>query len=177
MDDASMDRLRAVRAGFAGTRAAVEARAPWPLAETIDDSAEAEWGPPEVLAHVAEMVPYWQGEIERVLAGPQEPVPFGRIASDPLRIGILERIVRAAPSKLYDKCSSRSTASNGAGLTPAEKRSTRPPPDPWRDDRQRDAGALRHRPPGRPSSSSGHPRRRSRAADASRCSSVRDPIG
>ena len=73
MDDGSMDRLRAARAGLEATRSAVEARAPWPLATTIDDSEEAHWGPPEVLAHVAEMVPYWQGEMERVLAGSPEP--------------------------------------------------------------------------------------------------------
>jgi hypothetical protein len=103
MDDASMDRLRAVRAGFAATRAEVEAGAPWPLAETIDDSAEAQWGPPEVLAHVAEMVPYWQGEIERILAGTPEPVPFGRIAADPVRIGILARDRSLPPGELYDR--------------------------------------------------------------------------
>ena len=103
MDDGSMDRLRAARAGLEATRAGVEARAPWPLAATIDDSAEAQWGPPEVLAHVAEMVPYWQGEMERVLAGSLEPVPFGRIASDPIRIGILGRDRSLPPRELYDR--------------------------------------------------------------------------
>ena len=37
----------------------------------------------ELLAHVAEMLPYWLGEVERILAGPPEPVPFGRVGSDP----------------------------------------------------------------------------------------------
>ena len=52
---------------------------------------EAVWGPPEVLAHVTEMLPYWLGEIERVIDGGQEPVPFGRVATDPLRLGVIER--------------------------------------------------------------------------------------
>ena len=73
--------------GLAATRPAVEAGAPWPLAERFDDSDEARWGPGEVLAHLAEMAPYWLGEIERVLDGDPEPVPFGRIATDPIRIG------------------------------------------------------------------------------------------
>ena len=103
MDDGSIDRLRAARAGLEATRAAVEARAPWPLATTIDDSEEAHWGPPEVLAHVAEMVPYWQGEMERVLAGSPDPVPFGRIASDPIRIGILGRDRSLPPRELYER--------------------------------------------------------------------------
>ena len=61
MDDL-LDRLAAARAGLAATRPAVEAGAPWPLAETFDDSAEARWGPGEVLSHLAEMVPYWLGD-------------------------------------------------------------------------------------------------------------------
>jgi hypothetical protein len=103
MDDEAMDRLRAARAGLAATRAAVEALAPWPLATTIDDSAEAQWGPPEVLAHVAEMIPYWHGEMERVLAGSPEPVPFGRISSDPIRIGVLARDRSLPPGELYER--------------------------------------------------------------------------
>jgi hypothetical protein len=37
------------------------------------------------------MLQYWLGEIERVLAGAPEPVPFGRIATDPLRTMTIER--------------------------------------------------------------------------------------
>jgi Mycothiol maleylpyruvate isomerase N-terminal domain len=102
MDDL-LDRLEAERAGLAATRPAVEAGAPWPLAETYDDSDEARWGPGEVLAHLAEMAPYWLGEIERVLAGDPEPVPFGRIASDPVRIALLERDRSLPPRELYDR--------------------------------------------------------------------------
>lgn len=103
MDDALLERLQVARAGLAATRPAVEAGAPWPLATTFDDSDEARWGPGEVLAHLAEMATYWLGEIERVLAGDPEPVPFGRIATDPIRIGLVERDRSLPPRELYDR--------------------------------------------------------------------------
>jgi hypothetical protein len=56
-------------------------RGRWP--ETFDDSDEARWGPGEVLSHLAEMVPYWLGEIERVLAG--DPSPCRSAGSRPTR--------------------------------------------------------------------------------------------
>ncbi len=102
MDDL-LTRLDAAVAGFEATRPAVEAGAPWPLAAVFDHTDEAHWGPPEVLAHVAEMAPYWLGEIERILAGGPGPVPFGRIATDPLRLGILERDRTLPPRELYDR--------------------------------------------------------------------------
>src|SRR6478735_3417120 len=103
MDDALLNGLHAATAGLVATRPAVEAGAPWPLATTIDTSDEARWGPPEVLAHVAEMASYWLGEIERVLAGAPEPVPFGRVATDPIRIAVLERDRSLPPRELYDR--------------------------------------------------------------------------
>ena len=103
MDDALSDRLQAATASFEATRQAVEAGAPWPLAATFDHSDEAHWGPPEVLAHVAEMTTYWLGEMERILAGDPQPVPFGRIATDTLRLGVLERDRSLPPRELYDR--------------------------------------------------------------------------
>jgi len=103
MDDTLIERLRAAVAGLEATRPAVEAGAPWPLAATFDDSDEARWGPGEVLAHLAEMGPFWLGEMERIIAGGPEPVPFGRIASDRMRIGILERDRSLPPRELYDR--------------------------------------------------------------------------
>jgi hypothetical protein len=45
-----------------------------------------------VLAHVEEMLPFWLGEMERVVDGDgTAPVPFGRIADDPIRIGLIDR--------------------------------------------------------------------------------------
>ena len=103
MDDTLLDRVRAAAAGLEATRPAVEAGAPWPLAATFDHSDEARWGPPEVLAHLAEMAPFWLGEMERILAGDPEPVPFGRIATDTVRLAVLERDRSLPPRELYDR--------------------------------------------------------------------------
>jgi hypothetical protein len=75
----------------------LEARAPWPLSDVYGPGPESSWGPPEVLAHVGEMLPYWLGEIERILdpheqaAAGGEPVPFGRLEGDTLRVGLIGR--------------------------------------------------------------------------------------
>ena len=103
MDDDLLDRLDAAITGLESTRTAVDAGAPWPLAAVFDTSEEAEWGPPEVLAHVAEMGPFWTGEIERILAGGPDPVPFGRVATDTLRLGVIERDRSLPPRALYDR--------------------------------------------------------------------------
>ncbi|HEX6867320.1 MAG TPA: DinB family protein [Candidatus Limnocylindrales bacterium] len=103
MDDTLLERLATAREGLAATRPAIEREAPWPLAIVFDDSDEARWWPGEVLAHLAEMVPYWLGEIERVLDGVREPVPFGRIATDAIRIGLVERDRSLPPRELYDR--------------------------------------------------------------------------
>jgi len=103
MDEGLLARLRRGRDGLAATRGAVEAAAPWPLAATFDTSEEARWGPPEVLAHLEEMVPYWLGEMERILAAGPAPVPFGRISTDAMRLGILERDRSLPPRELYDR--------------------------------------------------------------------------
>jgi hypothetical protein len=102
MDDL-LDRLRGGVEGLAATRPAVEAGAPWPLAAVFDTSEEASWGPPEVLAHLAEMSPFWLGEIERIVADGPDPLPFGRVATDTLRLGIIERDRSLPPRELYDR--------------------------------------------------------------------------
>lgn len=85
-------RLDAAVAGMSALRFRIEAAAPWPLAELYGTEAEASWGPPELLAHVDEMLSYWLGEVERILEGPAEaPVPFGRVAQDSIRIGVIGR--------------------------------------------------------------------------------------
>jgi DinB superfamily len=87
----SIRRLESAAATFKGLRSPIEAGQPWPLRAVTGDGPEAEWGPPEVLGHVTEMLPYWLGEIERVVAGAPGPTPFGRIATDPLRSLTIER--------------------------------------------------------------------------------------
>jgi len=87
--------------GFDRLRLAVEAGAPWSLAARFDHDPEASWGPMELLAHVAEMLPFWLGEVERILAGPPGPVPFGRVGTDPVRIAIIGRDRTLPVGELY----------------------------------------------------------------------------
>jgi DinB family protein len=97
-------RLEAGRAAMAGLRDAVEAREPWPLSEAYGAEPESDWGPQEVLAHVAEMAPYWLGQIEAILAAPPEPAPaFGRVATDPGRIERIGKDRTLPPGELFDR--------------------------------------------------------------------------
>jgi len=122
MDDTLLQRLQAATEALEATRPAVEAGSPWPLATAFDHSDEAHWGPPEVLAHLAEMAPFWLGEIERVLAGASEPVPFGRIATDTTRLAVLGRDRSLPPRELYDRTVNDlgRLARRWATLTPTE---------------------------------------------------------
>jgi hypothetical protein len=89
---AGADRLEAAAAAIVALAPRIEGGDGWPLADFYGTEPEASWGPREVLAHVEEYLPYWLGEIERVLAGdPSAPVPFGRVAEDPVRIGVIGR--------------------------------------------------------------------------------------
>ena len=87
------DRLERLRPG-------IDAGAPWPLAARFDHDPEAAWGPMELLAHVAEMLPYWLGEIERILSGPA-PVAFGRVGTDPVRVALIGRDRTLPTAELY----------------------------------------------------------------------------
>ncbi len=69
----------------------VDAGRPYPVGPVSGDGPESEWGPPEVLAHVAEMLGYWLAQMERVIAGSGEVVPMGRVTGDPLRAEAIER--------------------------------------------------------------------------------------
>jgi len=101
------DRLDAAAAAIGELAPALEAGEPWALTETYGPGPESEWGPREVLAHVAEMLPYWMGAIEQIIDGGvtagnavegSEPPAFGRLESDPLRIEVIGRD-RAFPSR------------------------------------------------------------------------------
>lgn len=85
-------------------RSRISAGEPWPLAAAFGTEPEASWGPREVLAHLTEMLPFWLGELERVVDGDGSgPVPFGRIADDASRIGLIERD-RSLPLRvLFDR--------------------------------------------------------------------------
>lgn len=120
-DDAT--RIRAAGAAIQALREPLADGEPWPLSAVWGTEDEAQWGPREVLAHVAEMLPYWQGELARVVAGDgSAPVPFGRIASDPTRLARIDDLRRRPGGELADRIGSSSAevAAFVEGLTPAE---------------------------------------------------------
>jgi hypothetical protein len=84
-------RLAAASDRLAGLANRLRAGEPWALAERFDHSPEATWGPPEILAHLGEMLPYWLGEAERILDAADQPAPFGRTATNDVRVAIIER--------------------------------------------------------------------------------------
>jgi hypothetical protein len=91
------DRLETAAASVVDLAPAIEAGEPWPLTEVYGPGPESSWGPREVLAHMSEMLPFWLGEIELVLAesgrGDEgaDPPSFGRTEQDPLRIEVIGR--------------------------------------------------------------------------------------
>jgi hypothetical protein len=70
------------------------------LTEPDQDSGER-WDRGQVLAHVAEMLPYWAQQAELIAAG--EQVEFGRVKSDPDRISAIERDRREDPERLLGR--------------------------------------------------------------------------
>jgi hypothetical protein len=98
-------RLAQLRAAYARIRPGIVAGGPWPLAEDFGTGPEASWGPPEVLAHLAEMLPFWYGQHGIITRGGRAAgngIPFGRIADDPVRIAVLERDRRFPIDDLFD---------------------------------------------------------------------------
>ena len=98
-----LDRLDAAGARLARTQPSVEAGAPWPVGRVERGEPEAEWAPPEVLAHVAEMLTYWLGELERIVAGTDGVTPFGRTPDDQLRALTVTRDATLPVRELYDR--------------------------------------------------------------------------
>lgn len=91
------DRLEAAAAAIGELASAINGGEPWPLTEVYGPGPESSWGPREVLAHVSEMLPFWMGEIELVLAESGRPgagaeqAAFGRTEADPLRVEVIGR--------------------------------------------------------------------------------------
>ena len=86
MDDL-VGRLHDAGTALLDLRGPLVAGEPWPLSDDWGHTPESDWGPPEVLGHVDEMLPYWVDQLEAVLAGdPAAAVPFGRIATDQSRL-------------------------------------------------------------------------------------------
>ena len=94
-------RLRAVEDRLARLARVVPASG---LTEPDQASGERwDWG--QVWAHVAEFPAYWTAQIRAVLstAPDGEPPPFGRVKSDPARIGAIERDRGLAASELMNR--------------------------------------------------------------------------
>jgi hypothetical protein len=65
-----------------------------------------DWG--QVWAHLAEFVPYWSGEVLRILESEgDDPVSFGRTKADPARIAAIEADRDRPPSELMDRLSAQ----------------------------------------------------------------------
>jgi hypothetical protein len=80
------------RLDAASARVAAQARAEAPAGLTEPDpGADERWEAAQVWAHMAEFVGYWHEQIEGVVgeyAG--DPVPFGRLKTDPGRLAAIE---------------------------------------------------------------------------------------
>ena len=117
------DRLATAAAGMEALRGRVVAGEPWPLSDDYGTEPESSWGPPEVLAHVAEMLPYWLGQIETIVAAPEGEVPsFGRVATAANRLARIGEDRKLPVGELLDRVAgAASTAGRRlAELTPAE---------------------------------------------------------
>jgi len=90
----TVDLIEQLNRGWLALRALqprVEAGAPWPLSDRFGNEPEAYWYPPEVLAHVSELLERWLGVVNQIVAGGPEPVPFGQAGPNPARLEGIER--------------------------------------------------------------------------------------
>lgn len=73
-------------------RLAAFAEGPPPAGLTEPDQPSGErWEATQVWAHLAEFIPYWIEQARRILESDSgQPVPFGRIKTDPVRIARIE---------------------------------------------------------------------------------------
>lgn len=98
------DALRA-RMAEAERRLAEHAAAPVPAGLTEPDpGGEEQWEAGQVWAHLAEFPGYWMSQVRGILAkrdsGVPEPIPFGRVKTDPERIAAIERDRYTDPAAL-----------------------------------------------------------------------------
>lgn len=107
---------------------------PTPGLTEPDPATGERWEAGQAWAHIAEFVPYWLGELERVTAGRREtgmagdsgqpePVPFGRTKSDPGRIAAIERDRHEDPRALLRR--------TGDGIEHARTFMRDLPPSDW----------------------------------------------
>ena len=128
--EALIGRLETAHGRLGALRPGVEAGAPWPRSAQFGVEPEASWMPPELLAHVAEMLPYWLDQVERIIDGYPEPVPFGRVQSDDARIAAIGRDRDLPVTELYRRIAAGmdvvTTRLGSLDTLAAEKRGTHP---------------------------------------------------
>ncbi len=87
MDNELMTRLDAVERRLLAHSQAIT---PDGLTEP-DDGGTERWEAGQVWAHIGEFVPYWHGQLRAVVGNYSgTPVPFGRMRTDPVRVGTIE---------------------------------------------------------------------------------------
>jgi hypothetical protein len=122
--DELIDRLAGGAADMEALRADVVGREPWQLSDAYGTEPESDWGPKEVLAHVAEMVPFWVGQVDDILATPVDggPPAFGRVATDTVRIARIGDDRHLPADELFDRIAAAAAAAAGrlAEVTPPE---------------------------------------------------------
>jgi DinB superfamily len=96
-NDRRRDRLVAAAGRIRATAPLLSDQA---LTDADPDTGER-WDRGQVLAHVAEMLPYWVEQAQLVAAGDQ--TPFGRARTDPGRVGAIERDRHEDPARLLDR--------------------------------------------------------------------------
>ena len=98
--DALIDRL-----ADAERRLVKHAAVPLPPGLTEPDpDGEERWEAGQVWAHLAEFPAYWLAQARIVIAGASDqPVPFGRVKTDPDRIAAIERERHTNPSALLER--------------------------------------------------------------------------
>jgi hypothetical protein len=90
------------RMADAERRLAEHAAAPLPAGLSDPDPGATErWEAGQVWAHLAEFPDYWLGQARTIIsAATDEPVPFGRIKTDPDRVAAVERDRHTDPGAL-----------------------------------------------------------------------------
>jgi hypothetical protein len=109
----------------AEVRLAAHAAAERPGLTKADEATGERWERGQVFAHLAEFPTYWVGQIRAILAaraaGEPEPIPFGRMKTDPGRLGPIEARREEDPMGLLrDVGSGISAATSLCRSMPAE---------------------------------------------------------
>jgi hypothetical protein len=72
-----------------------------------DPGEEERWDAGQVWAHLGEFPTYWLGQVLRIVdaaaAGQEQPIPFGRMKTDPGRVGAIERDRRQDQAVLLER--------------------------------------------------------------------------